>query len=83
MCDRFLGGEVFLPFLYPWAAPQKAHLHRVNQVVGLRPENCNFIKKETQAQVLSWEICEIFKNLILTEHLLTTASDVHSKDITA
>ena len=35
---------------------------------------CNFIKKETLAQVLSCEFCEIFKNTFLTEHLWTTAS---------
>ena len=34
----------------------------------------NFIKKETLAQVLSCEFCEIFKNIFLTEHLWTTAS---------
>ena len=27
-----------------------------------RPEACNFIKKETLAQVFSWEFCEIYKN---------------------
>ena len=35
---------------------------------------CNFIKKETLAQVFSWEFCEIFKNIFFTEHLWTTAS---------
>ena len=29
---------------------------------GLRPEACNFLKKETPAQVFSYEFCEIFKN---------------------
>ena len=81
MCDRFLGGEAFLPFPYPWAAPKRLILNRVNKVAGLKPKDCNFIKKEDQAQVLSCEICEIFKNLIFIEHLLTTASDIHSKDI--
>ena len=35
---------------------------------------CNFIKKETLAQVLSCEFCETSKNIFLTEHFLGTAS---------
>ena len=35
---------------------------------------CNFIKKETLAQVFCCEFCEIFKNLFFTEHLWATAS---------
>ena len=42
-----------------------------------KPEACNFIKKETLAQVLSCEFCIIFKNIFFTEHLWTTAS-LHS-----
>ena len=30
---------------------------------------CNFIKKETLAQVFSCEFCEISKNAFFTEHL--------------
>ena len=33
-----------------------------NNVVGLRPEACNFIKKETLVQVFSCEFCEISRN---------------------
>ena len=33
-----------------------------NKVAGLRPKTCNFIKKETLAQVFYCEFCEIFKN---------------------
>ena len=36
--------------------------------------NCNFIKKETLAQVFSCEFCEISMNTFSTEHLQTTAS---------
>ena len=43
-----------------------------NKVAGLA---CNFIKKETLAQVFSCEFCEISKNTFFTEHLWTTASD--------
>ena len=35
---------------------------------------CNFIKKETLAQMFSYEFCEISKNTFFTEHLWTTAS---------
>ena len=35
---------------------------------------CNFIKKETAAQVFSCEFYEISKNTFLTEHLWATAS---------
>ena len=37
-------------------------------------EACNFIEKETLAQVFSCEFFEISKNNIFTEHLWTTAS---------
>ena len=36
---------------------------------------CSFIKKETLAQVFSYEFCEIFKNTFFVEHLRATASD--------
>ena len=35
---------------------------------------CNYIKKETLAQVFSCEFCEASKNTFFTEHLWTTAS---------
>ena len=38
------------------------------------PEACNFIKKETLAQVLSGEFCEISQNFFSTENPQTTAS---------
>ena len=45
-------------------------------VKHLRPEACNFIKKETLAKVFSCEFCEIFKNSIFTEHFQATASAI-------
>ena len=39
------------------------------------PEACNFIKKETLAQVFSCEFCEISENTFLTEHFRTTGSE--------
>ena len=35
---------------------------------------CNFIKKETLAQLFSCEFCQIFKNIFFTEQASTTAS---------
>ena len=43
-----------------------------------RPQDCNFIKKETHAQVFSCEFCEIFKNTFFREHLQETASEHNS-----
>ena len=37
-------------------------------------ENTCAVKKETLAQVFSFEFCEIFKNTFFAEHLRTTAS---------
>ena len=34
---------------------------------------CNFIKKETLAQVFSCEFCKISKNNFFTEHVWATA----------
>ena len=43
------------------------------------PQACNFIKKETLAQVFSCEFCEVFKNTIFTEHLWTIASETMNR----
>ena len=45
-----------------------------NKVAGLRPQACNFIKKETLAQVLSCEICESLKNNFFYRTPLVAAS---------
>ena len=39
---------------------------------------CNFIEKETPAQVFSCEFCEISKNTFFAEHLWKTASEESS-----
>ena len=54
---------------------QENTLVGVSFLIKLQVSACNFIKKETVAQVFSCEIYEIFKNTFLTEHLWTTASD--------
>ena len=40
------------------------------KVSFLRPQGCNFFKKETLTQVFSYEFFEIIKNSFFTEHLL-------------
>ena len=40
--------------------------------LNIKPEACNFNKKETLAQVFSCGFCEIFKNTFFTEDLWTT-----------
>ena len=47
---------------------------RVTFLIKLHAEACNFIKKETMAQVFSCEFYEIFKNTSFTEHLRPTTS---------
>ena len=42
---------------------------RVSFLIKLQAEACNFIKKETVAQVFSCEFCEIFQNTFFIEHL--------------
>ena len=44
-----------------------------NKVTGLQA--CNFIKKETLAQVPSCEFCEISNKTFFTEYLWATASE--------
>ena len=49
-----------------------------NKVAGLRPQTCNFIKKEPLAQVFCCEFCENSKNTLFTEHLWTSASELNN-----
>ena len=53
--------------------PQENTCARVSFLYSCRPEAGNFIKKETLAQVLFCEFCEISKNTFFTEVLWTTA----------
>ena len=61
--------KVFLKFY------QNSKENTCGRVSFLRPKACNFIKKETLAQVLSCEFCEMSKNAFFTAHLLATASN--------
>ena len=42
-------------------------------LIKLQTETCNFIKKESLAQVFSCEFYEISKDTFITKHLWTTA----------
>ena len=52
-------------------------------LLNLQVPACNFIKKETLAQVFSCEFCEISKNTFLTEHLWTTVSAITKYQVNA
>ena len=45
------------------------------------PQACNFIKKETLAQVFTSEFCEISKNTFLHRTPLVAASEIKSKTV--
>ena len=47
---------------------------RVSFLIKLQASACDFIKKETRAQVFSWKFREISKNTFFTKHLRATAS---------
>ena len=53
---------------------QENNCARVFFLVRLQAQTCNFIKKETLAQVFSYEVCKISKNTFFTEHIWATAS---------
>ena len=52
----------------------------ISFLIKLQAEACNFIKKETLAQVFSCEFCKISKNIFFTEHLWTTVSVTPEKE---
>ena len=64
--------EYLAPILSPVSGLLSTNFSRVKW--NSQPEACNFIKKETLAQVFSCEFCEISKSTFFTEHLCTTAS---------
>ena len=51
------------------------------KVAGVRPKACNFIKKETVAQVFSCEFWEISKNTFSTEHVWATGSIIRLNNV--
>ena len=52
-----------------------------NKVAGLRPQACNFIKKESLAQMFSCEFCEISKNTFSYRTPPVAASISHKNSI--
>ena len=57
-------------------------IHRKTTVLEPLLEACNFVKKETLAQVLFSQFCEIFQSTFFTEHLRTPASTFWRLDLT-
>ena len=68
-CGILLSHKLLHEFLWPIEFRPEAATRGV-----LSKKGCNFIKKETLAQVFSCEFYEISKNTFFTEHLRTTAS---------
>ena len=60
--------------LFTEAVAQRCSIKKVFLEISQTSQSCNFIKKETLAQMFSCEFCEISKNTLFTEHLWTTAS---------
>ena len=54
---------------------------RVSLLTKLQAEACNFIKKETLAQMFSREFCENSEDTFFTEHLRATVSAYTQKEI--
>ena len=52
--------------------------YKFHKIHRKTPEACNFIKKESLAQVISCEFCEISKTTFFTEHLWATVSVFYS-----
>ena len=57
-----------------WLGKKRKRSSHQRWLQGYCFKACNFIKKETLAQVFSCEYCEISKNTIFTENLWATAS---------
>ena len=53
---------------------QQSICDRVSFLTKLKASGCNFIKKETLAQVFCCEFCEISGNAFFTEYLRAAAS---------
>ena len=71
-CSTKEAAQVFLKISQN---PQENTFARVSFLTKLQ-EVCNFIKKETLAQVFFSEFCEIFKNNFFTEQFWATASAI-------
>ena len=68
------GMEIFFAFFFLFLEIPQNSGENICARVSFLIKACNFIKKETLAQVFSCEFCEISKKAFFTEHLWTTAS---------
>ena len=66
--------EVFLEISQNFLENTSARASILIKLQAWWPETCNFIKKDTQAQVLSCKICEISKNTFSYRTSLVVAS---------
>ena len=69
-----------------WNISKGIHRSSRSGVFCKKGVTCNFIKKETLAQVFSCEFCEIFKNTFFDRTPLVAASEyilLHTRDIQA
>ena len=60
---------------------KKSVLRNFAKFTGLRPQACNFIKKESLAQVFFCEFYEISQNTFFAERLWVTASALGIKSL--
>ena len=60
---------------HPEVFCEKGALKNFTKFTGKHVPACNFVKKETLAQVCSCEFCEIFKNTFLYRTTSVAASD--------
>ena len=72
-CSTFLPEKVyklFTPLLFAEAVVPRCYVKKVLLEISQNSQTkvCNFIKKESLAQVFSCEFCEISKNTFFTEH---------------
>ena len=71
--EVFCKKKVFLKILQKL---QENTCARVSLLIKLQPSAYNFIKSETLAQVLSFELCKISWSTFFMEHLRATTSMV-------
>ena len=76
--DTLFGKKVFLGILQN---SQESTYARVSLIIKLQAQACNFIKKETLAQVFSCEFCEISKNTFSNTTTLVADSEKPQKTL--
>ena len=75
LCLQCSGGLPYKTCFYKFWKIHRKHLSaRLSFQLSCRDSACNFIKKETQAQMFPCKSFKVFKNMYFTEHLRATAS---------